>query len=565
LRAILDYRIIPRKWRAKNSPDLCIKTRYVKRNVDQSRASLFGHGTRMMGAKKTTLSIYMLKDGTVATVREKLFADSISLTGELEGQFVVIYGRPRPPAWFEEISSYLQNAPAQPVLSQSSAGLMLISRAAKDFVVCFGHAWQRLEYAWLEADFGRRVALNAIPPKKILELSSEQVFAKWHLARERSPRATEFKEFGVEFDRDLVYAIEGVPKEELLGSVMRGGPSLRMSIPLTSLGRALDRCAALYASSSYRKHWPEIDNLRLIKDHSRVVQLDALLNADLIAGNGNTRVALFSPSLRHGDGAPPESYVFGRHVDSAPQAPLLLFGSFEAQLARRGKSLSLENAKSTPVHMLDEDDQPIETKSVYDCMCYETTSGGRQYILSSGKWYEAAAIFLKSIDAQIRGIKRPSVSLPKWNGSDDEDVYNEGCCVKGSGLHNFDKKLVWFGGSQSKFEFCDLMHPGKRILFFAKIATRSSDMSHLVEQVRRTVELTFGPDGSFRSHLKKKMEQHFPGLPRTWLDQRPNPTEWELCLVSLGRAANDLPLFAKCGVARLVRSLNAYKISFLDV
>jgi hypothetical protein len=30
------------------------------------------------------------------------------------------------------------------------------------------------------------------------------VFAKWHLASERAPRASSVDEFGVEFDRDLI-------------------------------------------------------------------------------------------------------------------------------------------------------------------------------------------------------------------------------------------------------------------------------------------------------------------------------------------------------------------------
>jgi len=38
------------------------------------------------------------------------------------------------------------------------------------------------------AEFGRRVALNSIDPGKLVEVNLEQVFAKWHIARERAPR-----------------------------------------------------------------------------------------------------------------------------------------------------------------------------------------------------------------------------------------------------------------------------------------------------------------------------------------------------------------------------------------
>jgi uncharacterized protein (TIGR04141 family) len=99
------------------------------------------------------------------------------------------------------------------------------------------------------------------------------------------------------------------------------------------------------------------------------------------------------------------------------------------------------------------------------------------------------------------------------------------------------------------------MHPKKKILFFAKIPTRSSDCSHLVEQVRRTVELLFGLDDGFRKKLKKVMEKHYSRSPRSWLDARPRPGDWKLCLVSLGKDKHKLPFFAKCSISRLTRTL----------
>jgi uncharacterized protein (TIGR04141 family) len=69
----------------------------------------------------------------------------------------------------------------------------------------------KLDHQWLERSFGRRVALNSIPKDNVIEIKSEQVFAKFHLSSERAPYATSLEEFGVKFDRDLVGAIEGEP------------------------------------------------------------------------------------------------------------------------------------------------------------------------------------------------------------------------------------------------------------------------------------------------------------------------------------------------------------------
>ena len=46
-----------------------------------------------------------------------------------------------------------------------------------------------------------------------------------------------------------------------------------------------------------------------------------------------------------------------------------------------------------------------------------------------------------------------------------------------------------------------------KTLFFAKIPSKSSGMSHLVEQVRRTAELLFSADGAYRKELTKVVQE----------------------------------------------------------
>lgn len=519
-----------------------------------------------MASKKISLSIYLLKPNALAAV-EKIFEEGTPLIQGLEGRFVGLPARPQEPGWFGAVKQFIERPDRYVIIGQAPAGMMLIRRGANSFVVTFGHAWQRLEPSWLEPDFGRRVALNSVPPNQVLEVNSEQVFAKWHLARERSPRATSVTEFGLEFDRDLVAALEGVPSEEIFGGVVRGSTSLRMNIPVDALGAALDRAAELFASDAYKKRWPEIDNLSPVTEPILVDQLDAHLDKDLQSGKAKKSAVLFTPSFRRGDVAYADSYVFGRRTRSNPIAPYLLYGSWENHLACKGERPSLANARRTPVHLLDDSGELLETRSVYECLGYEVSKDGAQYVLSSGIWYRATTEFVKSIDRVIARLQLPDVVLPAWDGRKSEGEYNESCCARGSGMLYFDARVIPFGGGQSKFEFCDFMHPSKKILFFAKIASRSSDCSHLVEQVRRTVELLFSADGTFRRKLKKAMEKHYPSAKRDWLDERPLPGEWNLCLVSLGREKTTFPLFAKCGIARLVRMLDqaCHRVSFVCV
>jgi uncharacterized protein (TIGR04141 family) len=206
--------------------------------------------------------------------------------------------------------------------------------------------------------------------------------------------------------------------------------------------------------------------------------------------------------------------------------------------------------------MFDEAGSAFETRTVYECLGYEASLSNKAYVLSSGVWYSADAQFTKSIDRTLSQIPPLPYSLPVWDQVVDEDEYNKLCSGGSHGRLLFDRKIVSYGGGRSKFEFCDFMDPAKRILFFAKITGKSCDSSHLVEQVSRTVELLFSSDGGFRKKLQLAMTKHYPKASNKWLNQRPRPGDWSMCLVSMGRTLNKLPLFARCSIARLQKSLD---------
>src|SRR5581483_11038348 len=196
----------------------------------------------------------------------------------------------------------------------------------------------------------------------------------------------------------------------------------------------------------------------------------------------------------------------------------------------------------------------------------EVSLNGRPYVLSSGIWYEVVTEFLHRINDAAGKIASPTIGLPAWDKKESEGEYNARCAKDNAFLH-FDVRNVLFGGGQSKFEFCDLFHPKGKHLYFAKIASRSSAMSHLLEQVRRTAELLFSTDPAYRNELVKVFRKHHPGASIEWLKQRPKNGEWGLCLVSLGRPAAQLPFFAKCGLVRLHKELSerGHDVTFLPV
>jgi uncharacterized protein (TIGR04141 family) len=275
---------------------------------------------------------------------------------------------------------------------------------------------------------------------------------------------------------------------------------------------------------------------------------------------------MFTPAHKRDGATSVDSYVFGRLSKSPAMTPYLTVDAWVNFLEKKRRVPSVSEAKNSPIHLLDESREEMKVSTAFDCFGYELALDGQQYVLSSGIWYEVVPEFMSRINRAVTKIPAPKVTLPAWNQIESEGEYNLRCAQTAAFLH-FDAKNILFGGGHSKFEFCDLLHLKGKTLFFAKIASKASGMSHLVEQVRRTSELLFSTDGGYREELVKVFSKFHPKVDRDWLKSRPRNGDWQLCLVSLGRPARQLPFFAKCGLVRVYEDLSerGHDVSFATV
>jgi uncharacterized protein (TIGR04141 family) len=373
-------------------------------------------------------------------------------------------------------------------------------------------------------------------------------------------------EFGVEFDRDLVASVGGIPSPKILGKKLRGVTSLRVDVDSSMLGDVLDRASQLFKSTAYRKHCPDIDNLSVVADEGLIDKLEAQLDAELASGHAEKRLVMFAPTYLREEIDAIDSYIFGRMTKAPATSPYLFVESWLSYLNREQKEKTVSDAKATPIHLLDSDNEPFKKYSALQCFGYELACTGKHYILSSGMWREVSQNFLNKVNKETAAILAAKIALPVWNKFESEGAYNLRC-AQAAGFTFYDAKLLWYGGGQSKLEFCDLLHLDSKTLYFAKIPTQSSGMSHLLEQVRRTTELFFSPDDDYRKELKRITKLHHKKLPVDWLESRPRQGDWNIILVSLGKTPKELPFFARCGLHNLNRALRrgGHNVSFLKV
>jgi uncharacterized protein (TIGR04141 family) len=280
--------------------------------------------------------------------------------------------------------------------------------------------------------------------------------------------------------------------------------------------------------------------MRPVSNDLLVRNLEEYLDKDIVNGLAGNRISLFTPTQRREDSLYANSYVYGRWSKEPSSTPYLSYSGWLNFLKGQKAIPCVAQAKASPVHMVDESGASMKKVSVFECFGYETSFAGRIYILSSGTWYEVVEHFRKRIEDAIKHIPKGSACLPKWDGKEHEDKYNERC-GNVSPFLNCDRKIILYGGNQSKFEFCDLVNLADSTLFFSKIVLKSSGMSHFVEQIRRTTELLHSADGAFREKASMMLRKHHQKTNVPWLKARPRNGDIRLCMVSTGKDAKDLP------------------------
>jgi uncharacterized protein (TIGR04141 family) len=491
-------------------------------------------------------NVYLLRRGEEATALSPLpVGAALRIDGLQNCRLVVLPTTPKEPTWFTTFAPYLEDSGPSRIsrpISQPAAGLVICEVDARTFVLSFGLGHVYIKKAAVESHFGRRVTMNVVPPDKVVELGARQIFATFHHVNERAPTASAHRSFGIEGERDVVSVVEGVPgKPSRLGESVRGGTALSISIPPPQLAGALKESLRLFALPNQFAEWSEYDNLSAVANAETKALLDERLSQHLAPKPGD--LILAAPDR---EALPPGVFFhIGRRSKNPVLRPTLYPNSFYEQV---DGVPTIDDAKRIAVHFYDSDRMDLGVSiAIYDCIAYETRLKKTAYVLWSGGWYEGGLDFIKRVRNRLSTIKAPKHPLPPWRGDVVEEEYNRSVEDAGRGFKNLDRKLVRYGAGTSKFEFCDIAHVASKTLYFVKRYSSSSTMSHLVEQVRRTSELFFSPDPAYRNAMRKA------GLlvPK----ERPRHGDWTLCLVVMGRELKELPLFAQCGIARLVRDL----------
>lgn len=510
-----------------------------------------------------SMSIYLLKQGIGvedALRDDRPYREVTPRRQDVAGLRVFLKaGAPNAPWWKDYLGV------DEDVFQQSSSATAFLSHGKRFFVLTFGAGQHLLREDAYVHDFGTRVVLNAVDPKKLKSADT------------LDPDSSQRRRTQIPFDGDLALlsftgdssvlkSLTGKAKAEhndLVRSVT-GSASLRITTPAEpeSLGVLLERLLQLYKSKQYRKTFPDIAQIRPITDPDSIEPLNAQLVAAVF--DVSAPLVLTVPDiLDYAD----ESFVRFAGRGGSEVFDDVYIKHYREYLEDKGISsddLSIDGLKHDDLVLLNGDLEITRRWSIFRSLVFEVdASDGYSYHLSDGTWYRVAT----SLTNSLRDFLDPywiDANLPPHEWA-TEGEYNieasnavDGICL--------DKSNISPRG-QTAVEPCDLLRlwDGGVEFVHVKVGTSSATLSHLFNQAANSAQLLQTTDSSI-DKLRKLVLKRSDKATASRVAESVAGQAYSvaIAIVSHKRTpelkSDNLPIFSRISLRRALTALRAMRV-----
>lgn len=515
--------------------------------------------------KTRTFSIYLLKPSIGSEVEAienpAALVERPVRSERIRGTLFIKPTKVQPPAWVSFFSGAVDlDRIALKTASTSAALVFKVDN--RHVAVVFGYGRHLLKPGCWDESFGLRTTLNSIDPDSIRSIDRKSFDTLSRHTREEANREGPIEQFGLNVEQDLLRAVVGRPSADVLGKRLAGMDALTATVALRleDLYDQIGRYLGQWRKTTYRARFPWIDQIAEIRDSRTRLELDDLLCARLRTGNvSKSWLAVPLPVDWSGVG--------GFRYSSSSRAeirPDLDLSEFLASL-RNPTELAPEQLRRRCVEMLDADGQyPRDRWQVYQCLYAEVRQGSDVFLLTGGRWYRVAPVFVQKVDREVAAIRPTNVALPKFSHAGEQEFNVDAQRSDPSNIALMDRKNIPYGGGPSQIEFCDL-YTKSCVMLHVKRYQGSSVLSHLFAQgvVAGTL---FAQDADFRKALNKRLPlSHRLRRP----EQRPRTEKYEVAfaIISKSRNALQLPFFSKVNLRQAYNTLSGlgYRVTLTKI
>ena len=434
-----------------------------------------------MTAATQKLSIRLLRDGVEPADAVR---DGVDLTNwpQLEGAKIDLGTMGGNPAKWAKLLQLTETEKAA-VINQTAFGLLFLKASSRWFALCFGMGHVKLDPAKIEQDFGLKVVLNTVDPKKIKSADVRTPDENTLSRRSQTSRGSDQTAFDIDIERDIVRGLAGSPKDTTFGSRVAGSDALALDrkVELADLPSVCAEAYTHYQKTDYKADFGWIDQIQHVRDEALIAALDGVLAAVMDAalkGTSPNHLHLAYPVIYDPERA---THIRYKGFRSRGIFPDLHLAGYVEELTKHGALAYVPNDLVThTVHEVDDQGKDCgDTWKVRDCFVFETDHNGETYVLSGGRWYKVAKDLVAEVEAFFQ--KAPTTTLPAALAHENEETYNQRVGALGGNLICLDRKLIKPPGASSRIEACDFLGRDGRIIHI-KDKTSSSRLSHLFAQ-----------------------------------------------------------------------------------
>ena len=517
----------------------------------------------------------LVKGGVAKKVVSDQFADGAAL--------YVFHGQPAIPKWV----GLLKPSFAVPdgLITQSHCALLAFKSETFIFAITFAYGHVYLDDAKTEADFGLKVAINAVHDERLRSVERSNIGAAIRdFAQAAGQR--DLRSFGFDDALDLIRKVSGRATDGEFADMVTGSRALRFSkrIELVEVPAAAVEAVSFFKSGAYKKTaFRMIDFLAPVLDPTVEDSLNDKLVASIRQQSDEFEIAIpeiVSESVG--------SFRF-EHAGFSRFYPDLSLELYCEELGPdRLSELTLDDLdKHTVAAYAEDESRDFQHWSVHRSLVGSLVFDGERYALNEGHWYRIGKTFKEAADRKFAELKgpadkklKPLRKIVKEGGKgkkqkityQTEESYNQEMAEE-TGYLLLDRRLIQIDEMPGPgIEACDLLDiEGRRFIHVKKNSRQSSVLSHLFKQGGNAAQMVrkYEPfrsklvDVIKREHGARKAREFEGALDKRWT------VEFQIADFPRPDGSFNIPFFSKLTLREEARDIEAMdfdvRVSFIKL
>jgi uncharacterized protein (TIGR04141 family) len=483
-----------------------------------------------------------------------------------EGRFYLGSRSPHPPAWAPFVRAGVASD-LTGLLNASTSGVLMLRAGGRLFALTFGFGRWLLRADSFERDFGLKVVLNKVNPDRLRSVELRVIEDVVISRRTDLSRVSSAGSFGLDPGRDILRGVVGQPTDQTLyGRQIAGSDAVQfgLKVQFNDLGSIAERFLDAYNDTRYMTRFGWVDHVKLVRDKSRIADLDLQLDAGL-RSETEPRPYLASPAMLAW-----ENVEFGYPRDQGRHDDLDLFDYLNTVRSGQADAAALRRDVIRAFSI----DSGMETNhwDAYSCLVFETKLDGQTYVLSEGQWFQVAGNLADDVRDGVARIPLSRLQLPNALAKEWEGDYNSRAVTADPRLALLDKVLSRVAAERGPIEICDILTPQGEFVH-VKRKTQSATLSHLFSQGRISAEV-LKRDPEVRTRVKAQLQAGHPEIADLIPDGNSHVADGQLevvfAIVTSDRngVPTNLPFFSRLNLLRTYEYLTGtlgFRASILGI